>query len=952
MRELVRFKFILFIVMLSVVSAAVRLPVNAQNYVKVINFTKADYQGGNQNWDISLNDAGQVFVANNAGLLSIDGAGISLHQLASKTIIRSVACIGDKVFTGSFEEFGYWKSNGGQTLEYHSLVTATVASQLKNDEIWKIVAHNDAVYFQSFGSIFCYRNDSITRLKVPGPVLFLLEASQRLFIQQINGALFEIIGDTLVHLEGSDIFSDTEIKAILPYGADKFLIGTSSKGLYIYSNGRFEAWNNTLNDVFKTMKINHGERIANAFAFGTLLNGVYLIDYNGALVQHIHTSNGLQNNTILALKADKDGNLWIGMDKGFGYLWFDSPVEIYRDNAMSHGTVYTASLFGNELYIGTNQGIFYYQFTEKGGFTDKKLLPESQGQVWFIQEIDGQLYCGLNNGTFIIDNHMLRKVCDVSGGYNLKKIAANNGEHMIQSTYSALAVFRKDKQVWVKDHEMDGFMAPTRFLESDFLGNLLLGHSISGLYLAQPSPDFDSMLKVIKLGPEQGLDFATNKVYKVDNRLIVPSGKQLFQWDAINNTFVEYQELEQQLEGFASATSIIQVAPDKYWFVKDNELGMFEIRFGTAKLLYRLIPEMYDLNLVENYENITALNDSLQLICLDEGFAILNLYRLHRIPEVNKAPSITSAYVWNNPEKHQAVTSDIKSFSFLNNNFNVSFSTEEPEGRKKYFQFMLKGIDQNWSDWSSKTETSYNRLPPGNYSFLVRALTVKGMATKASQVDFRIRMPWYLSVYAIMIEFILLVSLLILLNINYKRRRWRLREKLLKQENERIKQLKEQAEGEIIKLSNEKLQSEIAQKNLELAKNTMAILRKNELLINIKTELDNQKEELGYRLPARFYDSLSKLIDHGITSEHEWEMFDHLFDQAHENFFRRLKVEFPDLTASELRLCAYLKLNLASKEIAPLMNITIRGVEEKRYRLRKKLNLPSEQSLNDFIVGF
>jgi DNA-binding CsgD family transcriptional regulator len=81
-------------------------------------------------------------------------------------------------------------------------------------------------------------------------------------------------------------------------------------------------------------------------------------------------------------------------------------------------------------------------------------------------------------------------------------------------------------------------------------------------------------------------------------------------------------------------------------------------------------------------------------------------------------------------------------------------------------------------------------------------------------------------------------------------------------------------------------------------------------------------------------------------------MFENLFDQAHENFFRRLKLAYPDLTPSDFRLCAYLRMNLSSKEIAPLLNISIRGVEEKRYRLRKKLNLTADQNLTDFIIGF
>jgi DNA-binding NarL/FixJ family response regulator len=132
----------------------------------------------------------------------------------------------------------------------------------------------------------------------------------------------------------------------------------------------------------------------------------------------------------------------------------------------------------------------------------------------------------------------------------------------------------------------------------------------------------------------------------------------------------------------------------------------------------------------------------------------------------------------------------------------------------------------------------------------------------------------------------------------------------------------------------------------------MVLIRKNELLGEIQHELIRQKEELGQRLPAKYFNRLNKILEQGISNDRDWELFEKLFDQAHENFFQRLKTDFPDLTTSDLRLCAYLRLNLSSKEISPLLNITVRGVEERRYRLRKRLQLTSEQNLTEFILSY
>ena len=81
-------------------------------------------------------------------------------------------------------------------------------------------------------------------------------------------------------------------------------------------------------------------------------------------------------------------------------------------------------------------------------------------------------------------------------------------------------------------------------------------------------------------------------------------------------------------------------------------------------------------------------------------------------------------------------------------------------------------------------------------------------------------------------------------------------------------------------------------------------------------------------------------------------MFQANFDRIHENFFRNLYQQYPDLTAGDLRFCALLRLIMPTKEIAKLLNISVRGVDAARYRLRKKFNLSQEDSLTDFMINF
>lgn len=931
-------------------------PLSAQNQFTVFHYQANDYKGGNQNWDISKDSLGRVFVANNAGLLVFDGSLIRLIEMPEKTIVRSVACIGNKVFTGSFEEFGYWEETNDNEWIYTSLSVLIDRNRFKNDEIWKIVEWNNGIYFQSFGNIFKFDEGKVVALDLPGPVLFLIKSGGRLFVQQIKGGLLEIVNDQLFLIPGSEVFATTEIKSILQLDENKFIVGTSSMGLFHYHNNKFTEWKTEASEALKQNKINNGLVRGNQLIYGTILKGIYVIDEIGRLLHHLHTGNNLQNNTVLALQIDEDDNLWVGLDKGFDFVWFQSPIDVYQDANRESGSVYTAALFNNLLYVGTNQGIYYYQINKEGKFINRKMLENSQGQVWFLKVIDNQLYCGLNNGTYHIYNHKLEMVSDVSGGYNFIRTQFGDKHLMLQSTYNEIVVFEKLNGVWTKRKTLQGFNAPIRYFEIDHLGNFFLGHTISGLFLAQPSALFDSVIHYRKLSQADGLPINTNRVFRLDNRIVILTGENIYQWNAQAKLFEIYSELNEQLAGFSEAHTIISAGLNKYWFVKDNETGMFEIRFGKAKLLYRIVPKMFNIELIQHHENIVELNDSLHLICSENRFAILNILKMNNISEIVKAPVFKKIAF--NKAKGNKLSIPIDEHSTRRyisnsfNNFSISFSAFGSVGRKFFFQTKLEGIDAQWSDWTTQTQFDYFRLPVGNFNFKVRSLTAQGMLTPEAVFHFRISPPWYLAWFSIVAYIVLIIIFAILLWNNYKRRQWKKQKQLLKEENLAMKQRSSIAEAELIQLSNEKLQSEIALKNMELAKNTMSIVRKNELLIEIKTELEIQREELKYRLPNRYFDRIYKLIDDSINSEHDWAMFESLFDQAHENFFKRIKQNYPELTPSDLRLCAYLRLNLASKEIAPLLNISVRGVEEKRYRLRKKMHLTADLNLTEYLMKF
>ena len=924
-----------------------------------IGFQISNYDGyvkgaGKQNWDISKDENHKIYVANNFGLLVLENTNVTLHQLPNQTIFRSVEYIDGKIFTGSFEDFGYWTSNADGQLSYTSLVQKLENSNMNNDEIWKIIEHKGVIYFHSFGSIYTYDGTKVARLSKNASFMFPHKVHGKVFFQKIQGGLFELINGALVSVPSSNFLKDEEVKSIIELENNRILIGTTL-GLYVYDGVNFKTWDVKNQKEIVQNNINVMLRTNDKIVIGTILSGLYIYDLDFNFLEHIDTEKQLQNNTVLSLEEDVFGNIWVGMDNGLSYISFDSPIHTHKDKYKGIGSSYTAALYNDELYVGTNQGIYVYEKDSTNMFYSPFFIPSSQGQVWFLKEFNDKLYAGTNDGTYIIENKSLQKVSENFGGYTLKPYFYNNLNVLLQSTYSDVLVYKKEFNNWSVSDTLRGFSTPARYMEFDHLGNIWLGHTVKGIYKLQPNIQLDSIADVKRIGAKEGLNISNNRVFKLDNRIVTSYQDTLFEWDTIDEKFVPYTELDAFFTEVGTVNNIIPAGNQRYWVIKQSEISLFEIRFDSIRLVYRLLPEMHDFSLVNGYETVIPLTENLHLICLDEGFAILDLDQINQenyikpstiIQEVKASDSNFNKYSLNPTHSTEV------SISNQNNNIEFKWTTSQIVGDKIFFQYKLEGLENEWNAWTTKTSVSYDRLEAGQYSFLVRSIDKIGLVTDTTSYSFIINEPWYLTKIAYFFYSLIFVLLGFMARLYVSRKRWQAHGKELEKKNKKAKREQEKAEREIIKLNNEKLQSEVEHKSAQLASNTMAIMRKNNLLSSLKDELLKQKKELGTKMPSKYFTRLNKLIEQGIEDEHEWEVFEQLYDQAHGDFFKRLKEKYPQLTPSDLRLCAYLRMNLASKEIAPLLNISVRGVEERRYRLRKRLDITTDTNLTELIMTF
>jgi len=347
------------------------------------------------------------------------------------------------------------------------------------------------------------------------------------------------------------------------------------------------------------------------------------------------------------------------------------------------------------------------------------------------------------------------------------------------------------------------------------------------------------------------------------------------------------------------------------------------------------------------YENITQLSNSLYLIGTTDGYYTFNINDLNF---KNKKIAITGININKQNERLTSFSiSEEGKFAYDENN--ITFNYTVPEYNKYIiaeYQYLLEGFQNQWSEWSSKATVNFKNLPPGEYKFKVRSKIVNSQSENNAVYSFTIKKPWYLTNLALIIYFLLIVIIAYYINKAYENYYLKQKQKLI-EENNLLLEIKElENERQLMKLKNEQLSMDVDEKNKELAISTMSLIKKDELLKLIKDDLKKSSDEISNR---NIKSLITSTINKNVSLDNAWNVFKEAFDSADKDFFKKLKQSHESLTPNDLRLCAYLRLNLSSKEIAPLLNISVRSVEIKRYRLRKKMDLPHETGLVEYILS-
>lgn len=399
------------------------------------------------------------------------------------------------------------------------------------------------------------------------------------------------------------------------------------------------------------------------------------------------------------------------------------------------------------------------------------------------------------------------------------------------------------------------------------------------------------------------------------------------------------------LGNFAEADQVYPIGNDLYWLCVKNEAGLFHNENGNATLKCRLLLDNYNMNMVSRDRRMFPLSDSLHLISAMQGVLLVNIRDLIGSGLGAGTPLQISEieYVDKHGEHNLPVNSEKITLphNFQELSVYVGSTIFTPN---HLISYMIEGVSSDWSPWQKDGQISFLQLPEGKYTLKIRKYVVRGPYMEIA-IPITVRPPWYNTIWA-WLAYIILTGIIAKFVLGYHLRNLR-KEELARQEAER------QAEKQKIQqMKSDMLEAELQNKNNELSLQTSALLKRNQAIQALLDELERQKETLGDRYPNKLYIRMKNLIEESLNDQADWLLFESHFNSAHQNFIERLRQQYSDITTGDLRICCLLRMNLSTKEIASLLNVSVRAIELRRYRLRKRLSLDGDTNLIDFLMNY
>lgn len=951
--------------LISAIFIFLQTPVNAQvkdiGLPSIKNYKRSDYKGGTQNWSIDQDKKGNMYFANNNGLIQFDGSNWHKYSLPTQTEIRSLKIDSSgKIFVGGNNEFGYFQNNLKGNLKYHSLSDLIDKKDKQNiNLIWRIHIFNGEVIFQSFTKVFFFKNNKLRFINAPTKFQFSFLVNNRLYFQDKSLGILEYKNKKLQQLKGTTVFNDKEIWSVFPLPNNKMLLATLEKGLFISDNHTVKPWDTEANTFIKKNTSLGGSIIKGKFiVLNSVLDGVIICDLNGKIIQHLNRQKGIQNNTILTSFIDNKNNIWLGLDNGITFINENSPFS-YFDYSYNIGTVYASTVHNGNLYVATNQGLFYHSWSKPFHDSSFTRVEGTISQAWNIQVLDGVLICASNSGALVIDQNKVSKKLDTRGYFGFKKIP-NHDDYIIGESYNGFSIFKKSATGYEYSHQVAGFDESTNTFSIELDEDYLWLKKEPFIYQMRLSGDLKKFDFIKKHKDISTTYSGIGSLQNINDKIYFQTKNHFFRYSKEQGTFFEDKKITALFQGIPTINTLIEDFQGNLWYSFNESLGVLTKNANGTFTKKQAPFSNLSGNLVNNYISVNAIDPNNIFIGLTDGLTHYD----SKIPNtfITKPKVFIESFSFpgdtiltgNIPENSQFYT-----VPYSSNHVKFTFSSPTYENQENVtYSYKLEPFEENWRSWSTLSIKEYTNLREGNYVMKLKAKNSYGIESNISEITFTVSPPWYRHFLAYLVYFVLMLTAIYIISnrIKLKIRKNRYYEtieqrRLYLEKESKIRHEQHELEKEIEKLKSDKLQIKILAKDKELVNNSLQVVKKNKILNGIIYKLKDIDTNILDDSTKFEFNKLHKSIVKEVNTDKSWKDLEKHIKNVHFEFLKRLKEKYPTISPRELDLSTYLLMNMSTKEIAEIMNISTGGVELARYRLRKKLGLNKKENLIGFLMS-
>ena len=855
------------------------------------NYLPNEYLNAGKIWQIGIAPNGMLFLATDRGLLAYDGMHWSLSR-GSEGHTRSLHILSDSlIYTGSDLDFGEWTLTKNNSWRYRSLYNFKKELQSLNEEFWKVHQVGDKIIFASFYNLYLYKNEQIVKIKAPNKWSGSQVLNGKLYLADADEGLFQLDGLELQKLCKAPKGSKFELVGMFTQG-EKMMLATRNQGLFELKGSSLIPTNNDLSSILKSGKLFSFSYLGDHLVFGTVQRGILITDQETRILHKINKTKGLINNTILSIALAPNGLLWAGQDIGLSRINLSDSRRNILDANGDFGSGSTALRYKEKFYLGTNQGLFKSKWSDledwRPGFALQR-VDGSDGQVWDIQAMGDRVLIGHDQGLFEIRDEKWSPIRTGMGVFSI----TYQKPYLWAGTYNGLSIYKLEGDRFQYLKNMDSIVGgcTTIVLES----NNVVWVQIPNFGFVRTRFNENFVPAERSLFFEKDLEGHDFKISSLNGEIQIKSTLKTYLFDHATKKLKPTSNHERQLT--------LMTHQEKFL----DSLYSFFPQYNGFGLRIQTLDKPFKPNKHLTLVRVTAYTNETEL-------------------EIN--PAMVVPY----PFEH------LKIWAIVPNQTDVLYSHR------------LQNSDQ-WSPWTSSPLINLIEISSGKQKLEIRA-KIKDQITPTLLYEFYITPPWYLRWYA----YPLYLAVILLIYWAIKKRQRQLldiqKNKLLLEQQQKLEaqKIEHANQLQIIEQNNllqehEQLKLQLKRKTIELANKAKEDEEKNRFILSIKEKLEEGKSSPFES--KKKWNEIQLLLDSYLKVDDP--TFEIQMDELHQDFFRRLKEKYPSLSTNDLRLCAYIKIGLNSKEIAEIMSILPSSIFISRSRIRKKMALNESEDLFEIL---